>query len=220
MKPIASWRGIKYLFWSLIMLAVLVVLAFAVTPRSPMRLVDGVTAPDPANRTTQQEAPEVFEPCRPAHIELAGLWSPAGTIEYFPVDEPHAQVKRRQSAFLDDGLWGLHGTVERTEVDIDVQLRCGDEYCQVCVASVTGRMGYEPSRISVRADLEGNPCVRSHVIAHEQRHADVIRRAQTRTLRRASEVLAWTRRAHPGHVVARSAMRDGEDGARADRNRA
>ena len=58
------------------------------------------------------------------------------------------------------------------------------ERCQVCVSSVEGHIGYEPSRLSLRAELEDNACVRSHVLAYEQRHADVTRRAEACDRRR------------------------------------
>ena len=158
-------------------------------------------ARSPARARTVQD----LGPCEPARVDLSGFWEPTNTFEYFPADPPQQHPRRR-----DASIAGLHETAERRDVRIGLALRCLDERCQVCVSSVEGRIGYEPSRLSLRADLAADDCVRSHVLAHEQRHADVTRRAEARVLRRAHELLAWTRRAHPGHFVVRSETDEGQ----------
>ena len=167
------------------------------------------TAPDaaaPAGRfAARARTVRDLGPCEPARVELSGFWKPTSTFEYFPADPPRPHPRRRGATVA-----GLHETAERMDVRIGLTLRCLDERCQVCVSSVEGRIGYEPSRLSLRADLEDNDCLRAHVLAHEQRHADVTRRAESRVLRRARELLAWARRAHPGHYVARSETDDGQ----------
>ena len=167
------------------------------------------TAPDaaaPAGRfATRARTVRDLGPCEPARVELSGFWKPTSTFGYFPADPPRQHPRRRDATVA-----GLHETAERMDVRIGLALRCLDERCQVCVSSVEGRIGYEPSRLSLRADLEDNDCLRAHVLAHEQRHADVTRRAEARVLRRARELLAWARRAHPGHYVARSETDDGQ----------
>ena len=170
----------------------------------PWTMPDAASAPtarSPARARTVQD----LGPCEPARVELAGFWEPTTKFEYFPADPPQQHPRRRDATVA-----GLHETAERMDVQIGLALRCLDERCQVCVSKVEGRIGYEPSRLSLRADLETNKCVRSHVLAHEQRHADVTRRAEARVLRRAGELLAWVRRAHPGHFVARSKTDDGQ----------
>ena len=167
------------------------------------------TVPDaaaPVGRTAARaRTVQDLGPCEPARVELSGFWEPTSTFEYFPADPPQQHPRRRGATVA-----GLHETAERMDVRIGLALRCLDERCQVCVSSVEGRIGYEPSRLSLRADLEDNDCLRAHVLAHEQRHADVTRRAEARVLRRARELLAWVRRAHPGHFVARSETDDGQ----------
>ena len=167
------------------------------------------TVPDaaaPVGRTAARaRTVQDLGPCEPARVELSGFWEPTSTFEYFPADPPQQYPRRRGATVA-----GLHETAERMDVRIGLALRCLDERCQVCVSSVEGRIGYEPSRLSLRADLEDNDCLRAHVLAHEQRHADVTRRAEARVLRRARELLAWARRAHPGHYVARSETDDGQ----------
>ena len=158
-------------------------------------------AQSPARARSVQD----FRPCKPAHVELSGFWEPTTTFEYFPADPPQQHPRRR-----DASVAGLHETAERMDVQIGLALRCLDERCQVCVSRVEGQIGYEPSRLSLRADLETNDCVRSHVLAHEQRHADVTRRAEARVLRRARELLAWVGRTHPGHFIAQSESDDGQ----------
>lgn len=148
---------------------------------------------------------QVFEPCEPARVELEGFWEPTKTFEYFPAKPPQRHARRGELSVA-----GLHETAERRKVSIRLALRCRGERCQVCVSSVKGRIGYEPSRISLRADLRDNPCVRKHVLAHERRHADVTRRADIRALGRARELLAWARHPHAGHFVSRSGTDDGE----------
>lgn len=146
-----------------------------------------------------------FGPCEPARIELEGFWKPTKTFEYFPAKPPQRHAWRGELSVA-----GLHETAERREVSIRLGLRCLDERCQVCVSSVKGRIGYEPSRLGLRADLRDDPCVRKHVLAHEQRHADVTRRAEARALSRARELLAWARRPHAGHFVAQPETDDGQ----------
>ena len=174
-------------------------------PTSPVPwTAPGATAP--AERTAARaRTVQDLGPCEPARVELSGFWEPTSTFEYFPADPPQQHPRRRGATVA-----GLHETAERMDVRIGLALRCLDERCQVCVSSVEGRIGYEPSRLSLRADLEDNDCLRAHVLAHEQRHADVTRRAEARVLRRARELLAWVRRAHPGHFVARSETDDGQ----------
>ena len=167
------------------------------------------TAPDaaaPAGRfaTRARTVPDLG-PCEPARVELSGFWKPTSTFEYFPADPPQGHPRRRDATVA-----GLHETAERMDVRIGLALRCLDERCQVCVSSVEGRIGYEPSRLGLRADLADNDCLRAHVLAHEQRHAAVTRKAEAHALRRARELLAWVRRAHPGHFVARSETDDGQ----------
>ena len=146
-----------------------------------------------------------FGPCEPARVELEGFWKPAKTFEYFPAKPPQKHAWRGELSVA-----GLHETAERRKVSIRLGLRCLGERCQVCVSSVKGRIGYEPSRLGLRADLQDNPCVRKHVLAHEQRHADVTRRAEIRALGRARELLAWVGHPHAGHFVPRSGTDDGE----------
>ena len=218
----------------IIMLVAVAGIVLAFTPGSPLSVVNRIPAPwldsvsqvlDEARTVltspvpwTVPDAPtpvarsparartvKDFGPCEPARVELAGVWEPTSTFEYFPADPPQAHPRRRGASIA-----GLHETAERRDVRIELELRCLDERCQVCVSSVTGRIGYEPSRLSLRADLEDNPCVRSHVLAHEQRHADVTRRAEARVLSRAREMLGWAERPHPGHFVAWSKTDDGE----------
>ena len=167
------------------------------------------TLPDVLAPGRQSAAPtpagQDFKPCEPARIELEGFWEPTSTFEYFPAKPPQRHAWRGELSVA-----GLHETAERRNVSIRLGLRCLGERCQVCVSSVKGRIGYEPSRLGLRADLRDRPCVRKHVLAHEQRHADVTRRAEARALSRARELLAWVRHPHTGHFVSRSGTDDGQ----------
>ena len=153
-----------------------------------------------APRQSLSPVPAPFTACKPGTVQLGEMWIAPQTFEYF------AAWPRGWTT----ALVGLHQTGAKKEVKIKLKTTCRKETCQICVQSVIGRMGYRPSRISVRADLHSKPCVRHQVLLHEQRHTAVTRDAEQLALSSAREQLGWVSQEHRGYVVPRERNEEGK----------